>query len=466
MHEAANRLRLGRVARDAGRIEGGASLRIAADPDGEHRLRRRDRAAVLLRDRDDGRRGLGGSSKRGRHVHHEDGVIVLVVEQRFERLGVARRVGIARDVDRVGARPDWRQRGVERLRCRWRQRGERAAKIRKPINRENTDAATVGENGEPIARKRPEAAERLSGREQLIEIEHAQQARPAERGIVDRVRSGERASMRACRLGALRVAAGLGDQHRLHARGRARRRHEFARVADRFDVKQDRARAAVDCEVVERVAEIDIDAVAERHDRGEADVSRGGPFDEAGYDCTRLRDQREVARSRRMCGETRVEPCVRRHHAEAIRPDEPEPARPRRPLAGRGQRALAVTEAGRDDDGRRGALVTGLRDNGRHFGGRRRDDHEIGRLPQRRERWHGPDAFELRISRIDHHKRPLETRGLQIGDHGAARRCRTRAATDDRDRAWREQLVKAIGRHRLTFGAPKGLSRLRGRHSH
>src|SRR5262245_52166624 len=158
-----------------------------------------------------------------------------------------------------------------------------------------------------------------------------------------------------------------------------------------------------------------------------------------------------------MCGEARIELCGWRHHAEAIGPDEPQPGRPRGLLAGRSERAFAMAKSGRDDDGRGSALFTRLRDNCRHFGGRRRDDHEIGHLTQCRERWHRADAFDLRVARIDHRKRPREARSFEVGDHGAARRCRTRAAADNRDRTWCEQLVEAIGRHRLTFGPPKGL---------
>ena len=47
-------------------------------------------------------------------------------------------------------------------------------------------------------------AERLRGGEQLVEIEHAQETGAAERGVIDRIRAGERAGMRHRRFGALR----------------------------------------------------------------------------------------------------------------------------------------------------------------------------------------------------------------------------------------------------------------------
>ena len=53
----------------------------------------------------------------------------------------------------------------------------------------------------------------------------------------------------------------------LIARRSARRRHELARIVDRFDIKQDRARLAIEREEIKQVAEIDIDLVAQRDDR-------------------------------------------------------------------------------------------------------------------------------------------------------------------------------------------------------
>ena len=130
----------------------------------------------------------------------------------LERDGVAGSVGVAGDVDGIGARPDRRQRRIEpRHRVRG-NAGERPAEIHEPIDGEHADATTIGENRQTLARKRPHPPERLGCGEQLVEIEHPQQAGAAERRVVDRVRTGERAGMRLRRLGALRMAAGL-DHH-------------------------------------------------------------------------------------------------------------------------------------------------------------------------------------------------------------------------------------------------------------
>jgi hypothetical protein len=87
------------------------------------------------------------------------------------------------------------------------------------------------------------------------------------------------------------MTAGLDHHDGLDARGGARSRHEFARVVDRLDVKQNRPSRAVEREKIEQVAEIDVDLVPERDGRRETDVMRCRPLDKAGGDGTGLRDE-------------------------------------------------------------------------------------------------------------------------------------------------------------------------------
>ena len=68
--------------------------------------------------------------------------------------------------------------------------------------------------------------------------------------------------MRGCGLLALREAADLDHQHRLAPRRRARRRHEFSRGGDAFDVEQDCAGTGIVAEIIEHVAEIDVGHIA------------------------------------------------------------------------------------------------------------------------------------------------------------------------------------------------------------
>src|SRR5262249_57239607 len=100
------------------------------------------------------------------------------------------------------------------------------------------------------------------------------------------------------------VVAGLDHHYGLDAGGGARRRHEFARVVDRLDVKENCPGRAIEREEVEQVAEIDVDLVSERDGRRETDVVRCRPLDEARGDGAGLRDERELTGGRHAGGET------------------------------------------------------------------------------------------------------------------------------------------------------------------
>ena len=165
------------------------------------------------------------------------------------------------------ARPGRREGAVEpRDRVR-RQCRKGAAEVDQPVDREHADAAAVGQDGETLARKGLLPPERFGRGEELVEVEHAQEPGAPKGGLIDGVRAGERAGVRRRRPRALRVPARLDHDDRLRARRGARRRHELAGVGDRLDVEQDRPGAAVGGEIVEAVAEIDVDHVAERDQR-------------------------------------------------------------------------------------------------------------------------------------------------------------------------------------------------------
>ena len=202
--------------------------------------------------------------ERGRHVHCQDGVVLRVVEKRPQRGPIAARIGVPNDVDRVRFRPCGRKHGVELRQGRRRKAGERSAEIDDAVDREHADAAAIGHDGEALALEGAETPERLGGREQFVEVEHAQQAGPTESRGVDRVDPRERAGVGGRGARGLNMAAGLHHDHRLHARGGAGRRHELAHVGDRLDVHQDRPGLAVEGEIIEEIAEIDIERVADR----------------------------------------------------------------------------------------------------------------------------------------------------------------------------------------------------------
>ena len=287
----------GGVARDARRLERSRRLAFLADPEREHRLRCGIFIfAMLSGRRDDRLRRVGRRRQRRRHVHRQHRVVRAVVEQIFKRGRIARRIGVAGDVDRIGARPDRRQRGVELPERLGRNAGEFAAEIGEAIDRQYADAAAVGENGKPRAGEFVHVTERLGGSKQFVQIKDAQQSGAAEGRVINRVRSRKRAGMGQRRFGAERLPAGFDHHHRLDARRGACGRHELPRLPDQFDVEQNRAGVPIHGEEIEQVGEINVDAVAERNHGRKSDAANRGPLHQPGGDGARLRNQREIAR--------------------------------------------------------------------------------------------------------------------------------------------------------------------------
>jgi hypothetical protein len=344
-------------------------------------------------------------------------------------------------------RPDRRHHGVERDHGRRRNVREVAAEIGEAVDGEDADAAAIGQDGEPPPGEGAEPSERFRRGEQFVEIEHAQQTGAAERGVVDRVGTGKRAGVGRGRLGALGVAAGLDHDHRLAARRGARRRHELARIADRFDVEQNGARRPVQREVIEQIAEIDIDRIADGHYGGKADAVRRRPFDEPRGDGAGLRDQSQIAGARIRGGKAGIEVRARYQQAEAIGTDEPQPLRPRDRRAAFGERPCAVAEARRDDDRARRTLVGDGGDGLGHHGRRNRDDGEIGYGFQLLVRFDRADAVDVVIARIDQMDGALKA--AQVAHNSAPDRPLARARADHGDRVRRKQFVQTIGRHRV-----------------
>ena len=102
MHEAAHRVVLGRIVRNAGAARRFDDLLVGADPDREHRLGRAAALlAVLADDGGHGARDVIGGRERGLHVHDQHRVVARIGQQRLERRRIARGVGVADDVDRV-----------------------------------------------------------------------------------------------------------------------------------------------------------------------------------------------------------------------------------------------------------------------------------------------------------------------------------------------------------------------------
>ena len=261
---------------------------LGADPDRKHRLEQRAANALLTDHTDHFAGDVPRRRHRGLHVHHQDRVIVRIGEQHRQRRRIALGVGVTGDVDRIEAGPRGRQDRVELLVQIGRQRRRLAAEFGQTVDRQNADAAAIGENRDPLAARRADAAERLGTVEQLAQIVHPQHAGAAERGLVHRIGTGERAGVGRSSLGAVRHAARLHHHHRLDPCRGARRRHELAGVGDGFDVEQDRAGLEIGRVEVEHVGDIDVELIADRDDAGEANLLDGRPIHHTGRNRARL----------------------------------------------------------------------------------------------------------------------------------------------------------------------------------
>ncbi len=444
MHEAADRVRFGRVARNSRGIE---SLRrgiAAADPYREDRFCRTGRLAVALGHGNDRLRRLGRRCQRGRHVHDQNGIVGAVIEQLFERHGVSLFVRVAGNVGGIGVRPDRRQRRIELLHRRGRNVRKFAAEIRETIDREHADPAAIGQDRKALAGKARQMTECLGRGKQFVEIEHPQQTRATERGVIDGIRSGQCAGMRHRRLGALGVASGLNDEHRFGAGGGARRRHELARVLDQFDVEQNRPRTPIHGEEIQQIGQIDVDTVADGHHGGKPNVANRRPFHQSGRNRAGLRDQRKVPRSRHRCGETRIEFGARHQHAEAIGSNEAHSGCMRGFLAFLGERAGSMAETRGEDDAGRRALGSRRGNNGWDGRWRHADHCEIGYTREVGIGFDCAHVLDRVIMGIDEVNIAGKAGAAQILQDGPARRLVARAGADDGDGSRRKYFIETI----------------------
>ncbi len=446
MHEAAHRIIFGRIIRNARAGERLNDVLIGSDPSRQHGLRPSALLLAIFADElGHGRGDVGRRGDRGLHVEDEDGIIVRVREQHLQRRRVARCIGITDDVDGICTGPGRRQHRIEALARRGRDGRRDSTKVHQPIHGQDADAAAIGEDGETLSRRRFDATERLGAIEQLAQIGDPQDARTAERGIIDGVGAGERARMGCRRFGTLRHAAGLHHDDRLHARRGPCRRHELARVLDGFDIKQDRAGLGIHREMVEQVGNIDIDLIADRDNAGEPDAALRSPIHHSGRDRAGLRDQREVARPRHVRGKAGIEADAGHHDAEAVRPNQPHAVFACRSDRGLVQGSRSVTEARRDDQRAGRAATSGLVNDAGNLSRRRGDDHELGHEVQPVQTAHRSDAADLGMARIDEAEPTLELGLVNVLENGASDRDRAGARADERNRTRRQQILQAIG---------------------
>ena len=247
------------------------------------------------------------------------------------------------------------------------------------------------------------------------------------------------------------MAPGFDDDDRLQAGGRARGRHEFARAGDRLDVKQDRARAAVERQPIQHVAEIDVRHVAQRHQMREPDLARARPIQNGRGHGARLRDERKVALGRGQMREGRVEPGAGNQQAQAIGPDDAHQMRPCRVEHRVFQRlaflARQFAEARRDHDGGFAAARAQIADGAGH-GRRRGADHgEIRDLRQGRDVRVGEDALDRAVFGIDRQNGAGEAPIEQIARQDVPDRPGLGRGADQGDGLGGEHPVEIADRH-------------------
>ena len=171
-------------------------------------------------------------------------------------------------------------------------------------------------------------------------------------------------------------------------------------------------------EVVDQVAEIDIEHVPRRDDVGEADLLRLRPVDHRRRECPRLSDEGDMSVVRHRSPEACVDPEARHHQPEAVRTEHSHTVEAGRPLGDlaleRGACLAGLAEPRRQDRHGRYPGLAALIHDVRH-GRRRSADHgKVGRrrgVTHARVGLHPVDGLTLRVDRVDH---PLVARLEQV----------------------------------------------------
>ena len=181
MHEAAHRVVFGRVVGNPGAAQKIDDFLVGTDPDREHRLG--GAAALLAVFSDDTGHGgcdVIGGSDRGLNIHHQDRIVARVGQQRLQRGRIAIGTGVADDIDRIRSRPSRRQHRIEPFARRRRDRGRDASQLDQPVDRQHADAAAIGQDRQPLSRRRFNTAQRLGAVEQFAQVRDPQDSRRGE----------------------------------------------------------------------------------------------------------------------------------------------------------------------------------------------------------------------------------------------------------------------------------------------
>ncbi len=226
-------------------------------------------------------------------------------------------------------------------------------------------------------------------------------------------------------------ASGLVGDDGLHAGEGPGGGHELPGVRDGLDIKKDGLGRLVLAEVIDEVAEIDVDHVAGRDEVREAELLLGRPVEDRRAERPGLRDEGDVAGPGHGPGEAGVEGQAGGDDAEAVGAEDPqaiEPAGFREDgvLEGPPGRP-GLAEPGRDDDQAADAGLAAFADEPRHLGRGGADDAEVRRLGQRgraREAGDAHHGFDRWADGIDD---AAESAADEIGEDPGADALRVRA---------------------------------------
>ncbi len=391
-------------------------------------------------------RAIRRRSQRIGRIHDEDRIVVAHrPEPRSQACGITLRHRPRRECRPGLACDHLSGRTLSRLSDVLRNSGEFSAEIDQPIHRQNTNSAAVGDDCQAMAmRMIADAAQRFGSQRTIREIEHPQDA--GRGGTRRRRRHPIRPARRYGSQPLARLAQWRPDLMTTtgFTRASARRGHEFANVADRFDIKQDRPCLAIQREIIQQITEIDIELVADGDNSGKAHRALRRPIDHPGGNGAGLGDQRQTSRARHVCGEAGIEAGTRHHDAKTIGPYQSHSI-----LVGcafdrfRKRSRTMAKPRGDNQCARRtqpSCFIDQPRD-GRHRSG---NHHEFRHKRQFTQTADATNAIDLGIAWIHEPKFTWEFRFSNIFENSTPDRCPPRTGPDQRDRTGRKHILQTI----------------------
>jgi hypothetical protein len=281
---------------------------------------------------------------------------------------------------------------------------------------------------------------------------------------------GQAGGVRARGLHAGLRPPGLDDEHRLARRAsRGEAAAEAGAVEQPLDVDAERLGAWIGDHVVEEVADLEVDLVAERHPVAEADAVGGGAVDDRDHQRAALAHQADrtvgeaigVEDDRRAQGQ----PVVRHDQAHAVGADQSGATRPRdrHQLGLTGGALVAGLGEARGDD--HAAADTGGRRlaHGRHQGrSRHGQDGDVGRRRRRRDGRIGEPPEHFGPAGVDRQDVAGEAVAEQEVHDAAAELVLAVGRPEDGDRARVQDALDVDARHGPIAGQQGGVQR--GRH--